>query len=157
MKLILVGKAASGKDFLKNKLVKKGFNAGISCTTRPPRKNEVDGVDYHFMTEQEFKDILESGEMLEHMIFNDWYYGLTKTEFEQADVMIMSKDGLDVLPSDYRKRCMVIWLDPPRSTRVERLNYRNDPNDSIVRRMNTDDEQFQDFRDYDMVVTNDNF
>lgn len=157
MKLILVGKAASGKDFLKNKLVKKGFNAGISCTTRPPRKNEVDGIDYHFMTEQEFKDILDSGEMLEHMVFNDWYYGLTKTEFEQADVMIMSKDGLDVLPSDYRKRCMVIWLDPPRSTRVERLNYRNDPNDSIVRRMNTDDEQFQDFRDYDMVVTNDNF
>lgn len=157
MKLILVGKAASGKDFLKNKLVKKGFKAGISCTTRPPRKNEVDGIDYHFMTEQEFKDILDSGEMLEHMVFNDWYYGLTKTEFEQADVMIMSKDGLDVLPSDYRKRCMVIWLDPPRSTRVERLNYRNDPNDSIVRRMNTDDEQFQDFRDYDMVVTNDNF
>lgn len=157
MKLILVGKAASGKDFLKNKLVKKGFKSGISCTTRPPRKNEVDGIDYHFMTEQEFKDILDSGEMLEHMVFNDWYYGLTKTEFEQADVMIMSKDGLDVLPSDYRKRCMVIWLDPPRSTRVERLNYRNDPNDSIVRRMNTDDEQFQDFRDYDMVVTNDNF
>ena len=157
MKLILVGKAASGKDFLKNKLVKKGFKAGISCTTRPPRKNEVDGIDYHFMTEQEFKDVLDSGEMLEHMVFNDWYYGLTKTEFEQADVMIMSKDGLDVLPSDYRKRCIVIWLDPPSSTRVERLNYRNDPNDSIVRRMNTDDEQFQDFMDYDMVVTNDNF
>lgn len=157
MKLILVGKAAAGKDFLKNKLVKKGFNAGISCTTRPPRKNEVDGVDYHFMTEQEFKDILDSGEMLEHMIFNDWYYGLTKTEFEQADVMIMSKDGLDVLPSDYRKKCMVIWLDPPRLTRVERLTYRNDPNDSIIRRMDTDDEQFKNFRDYDMVVRNDNF
>lgn len=77
MKLILVGKAAAGKDFLKNRLVDKGFKAGISCTTRSPRPNEVDGVDYHFLTEEEFKAKLDAGEMLEHMIFNNWYYGLT--------------------------------------------------------------------------------
>ena len=45
MKLILVGKAAAGKDFLKNRLIAKNFKPGISCTTRLPRKNEVDGVD----------------------------------------------------------------------------------------------------------------
>jgi len=157
MKLILVGKAAAGKDFLKNRLVRKGFKPGISCTTRPPRKNEKHGEDYYFMTESEFKSVIESGEMLEHMVFNDWYYGLTKEEFERADVMIMSKDGLDVLPQDYRDRCMVIWLDPPRITRVERLEYRSDPNDSIIRRMNTDDEQFKSFKDYDMVVRNEDF
>tara|TARA_R100000541_G_scaffold33187_1_gene41857 strand:+ start:145 stop:618 length:474 start_codon:yes stop_codon:yes gene_type:complete len=157
MKLILVGKAAAGKDFLKNRLVAKNFKPGISCTTRLPRHNEVDGVDYHFMTEDQFKETIDSGEMLEHMIFNDWYYGLTKEEFEKADVMIMSKDGLDVLPKDYRDRCMVIFLDPPRITRVERLEHRNDPNDSIVRRMNTDDKQFEDFRDYDLKVRNEDF
>lgn len=157
MKLILVGKAAAGKDFLKNRLVAKNFKPGISCTTRLPRHNEVDGVDYHFMTEDQFKETIDSGEMLEHMIFNNWYYGLTKEEFEKADVMIMSKDGLDVLPKDYRDRCMVIFLDPPRITRVERLEHRNDPNDSIVRRMNTDDEQFKDFRDYDLKVRNEDF
>mgnify|MGYP001350909383 FL=1 len=157
MKLILVGKAAAGKDFLKNRLVAKNFKPGISCTTRLPRHNEVDGVDYHFMTEDQFKETIDSGEMLEHMIFNNWYYGLTKEEFEKADVMIMSKDGLDVLPKDYRDRCMVIFLDPPRITRVERLEHRNDPNDSIVRRMNTDDKQFEDFRDYDLKVRNEDF
>ena len=157
MKLILVGKAAAGKDFLKNRLVAKNFKPGISCTTRLPRHNEVDGVDYHFMTEDQFKETIDSGEMLEHMIFNDWYYGLTKEEFEKADVMIMSKDGLDVLPKDYRDRCMVIYLDPPRITRVERLEHRNDPNDSIVRRMNTDDEQFKGFLDYDLKVRNEDF
>jgi len=52
---------------------------------------------------------------------------------------------------------MVIYLDPPRLTRVQRLEYRNDPNDSIVRRMNTDDEQFKDFRDYDLKVRNEDF
>jgi len=157
MKLILVGKAAAGKDFLKNRLVAKNFKPGISCTTRLPRHNEEDGVDYHFMTEEQFKAKLDSGEMLEHMIFNNWYYGLTKEEFEQADVMIMSKDGLDVLPREYRARCMVIYLDPPRIDRIERLEYRNDPNDSIVRRMNTDDEQFANFRDYDLRVRNADF
>lgn len=157
MKLILVGKAAAGKDFLKNRLVAKNFKPGISCTTRLPRHNEVDGVDYHFMTEDQFKETIDSGEMLEHMIFNNWYYGLTKEEFEKADVMIMSKDGLDVLPKDYRDRCMVIFLDPPRITRVERLEHRNDPNDSIVRRMNTDDEQFKGFLDYDLRVRNEDF
>tara|TARA_B100002019_G_C21054674_1_gene490964 strand:+ start:249 stop:722 length:474 start_codon:yes stop_codon:yes gene_type:complete len=157
MKLILVGKAAAGKDFLKNRLVAKNFKPGISCTTRLPRHNEENGVDYHFMTEEQFKAKLDSGEMLEHMIFNNWYYGLTKEEFEQADVMIMSKDGLDVLPEEYRARCMVIYLDPPRIDRIERLEYRNDPNDSIVRRMNTDDEQFANFRDYDLRVRNADF
>lgn len=157
MKLILVGKAAAGKDFLKNRLIAKNFKPGISCTTRLPRKNEVDGVDYHFMTEDQFKETIDSGEMLEFMIFNNWYYGLTKEEFEQADVMIMSKDGLDVLPKEYRDKCMVIYLDPPRITRIERLEYRNDVNDSIMRRMNTDDEQFKFFKDYDLRVRNEDF
>ena len=122
MKLILVGKAAAGKDFLKNRLVAKNFKPGISCTTRLPRHNEVDGVDYHFMTEDQFKETIDSGEMLEHMIFNNWYYGLTKEEFEKADVMIMSKDGLDVLPKDYRDRCMVIYLTHGQSHSQMRKN-----------------------------------
>ena len=157
MKLILVGKAAAGKDFLKNRLAKKGFVSGVSHTTRPPRENEVNHKDYHFVDKQEFEDMISCGEFVEYMEFNGWYYGQTKKDFDLADVMIMSKDGLDVLPREYRDQCMVIYLDPPRLTRVERLEYRNDPNDSIVRRMNTDDEQFKDFRDYDLKVRNDDF
>ena len=91
MKLILVGKAAAGKDFLKNRLIAKNFKSGISCTTRLPRHNEVDGVDYHFMTEDDFKAKLDSGEMLEHMVFNNWYYGLTKEEFEQEKIKILNR------------------------------------------------------------------
>ena len=43
------------------------------------------------------------------------------------------------------------------SLRIERLNYRNDMNDTIMRRMNTDDEQFKNFKDYDIRVRNDDF
>ena len=157
MKLILVGKAAAGKDFLKNRLAKKGFVSGVSHTTRPPRENEVNHVDYHFVDKQEFEDMIDCGEFVEYMEFNGWYYGQTKKDFDLADVMIMSKDGLDVLPKEYRDQCMVIWLDPPRIARIERLEYRNDPNDSIIRRMNTDDEQFKNFKDFDLKVKNEDF
>ena len=69
----------------------------------------------------------------------------------------MSKDGLDILPKEYRDQCIVIYLDPPRIDRVDRLQQRNDINDSIIRRMNTDDEQFKEFRDFDIRIRNADF
>lgn len=157
MKLILVGKAAAGKDFLKTRLSSRGFKAGVSHTTRPPRDTEVDGKDYHFVTEDQFKEMIVGAEFIEYMEFNGWYYGQTETDFNNADIMIMSKDGLDMLPQQYRDQCVVLYLDIDRMTRIERLNYRNDVNDSIMRRMNTDDEQFAGFKDYDIKIKNADF
>ena len=91
------------------------------------------------------------------MKFNGWYYGQTKKDFDKADVMIMSKDGLDMLPKKYRDQCIVIYLDPSRIERIKRLETRNDINDTIVRRMNTDDEQFKEFRDYEIRIRNADF
>jgi guanylate kinase len=91
------------------------------------------------------------------MEFNGWYYGQTETDFDNADIMIMSKDGLDMLPQQYRNQCVVLYLDIDRMTRIERLNYRNDVNDSIMRRMNTDDQQFAGFKDYDIKIKNADF
>lgn len=157
MKLVLVGKAASGKDHLKQKLRSKGWTPGVSHTTRPPRKGEVDGVDYHFISDSEFEKMVKNDEFVEYMDFNGCSYGQTKEDFEAADVMIMSKDGLDILPKEYRDRVVVIYLDIDRMTRVERLNHRNDPNDTIIRRLKADDEQFAHFRDYDIRIGNSDF
>ena len=157
MKLILVGKAASGKDHLKQRLQKKGFNIGVSHTTRLPRENEKDGVDYNFVSEIEFIEMIGQEKFIEYMEFNGWYYGQTEADFNGADVMIMSKDGIDMLPDQYRDQCLVMYLDVDRMTRIERLNYRNDMNDTIMRRMNTDDEQFKEFKDYEIRVTNADF
>lgn len=157
MKLILVGKAAAGKDHFKLRLSKKGFKAGISHTTRTPRENEVDGKDYYFISVDKFEAMIASGAFIEHMEFNGWYYGQTEEDFNKSDVMIMSKDGLDILPKQYRDQCMVIYLDPSRIDRLERLNYRADASDSIVRRMSTDDEQFKGFTDFDLRIKNSDF
>ena len=156
MKLILVGKAASGKDFLKDRLNNKGFTIGVSHTTRLPRNNEVNGEDYHFVELSEFKKMIDAGDFIEYMEFNANFIDET-TPFNTSDVMIMSKDGLDMLPDQYRDQCVVLYLDVNRKTRIERLNYRNDVNDSIMRRMNTDDEQFANFKDYDIRIKNEDF
>jgi len=157
MKLIVVGKAASGKDFLKKKVEKRGFKSGVSFTTRPPRQNEKNGEDYHFVTEQEFDQLIKDGQMVEWMEFIGWKYGLTIEEFEKADIMIMSKDGLEMLPKKYRDRCFVIYLDVDRMVRLDRLNTRNDKNDNVWRRMSTDEKQFDSFTDYDIKIKNEDF
>jgi len=157
MKLIVVGKAAAGKDFLKTKLAKKGFRAGVSHTTRPPRPNEVNGKDYHFISREEFIEMINDQLFVEYMEFNGWYYGQTIEDFDNSDIMIMSKDGLDMLPYKYRKQCVVIYLDVPGQNRLERLEKREDVNDTIQRRMKTDDEQFEGFTDFDIRIKNADF
>lgn len=157
MKIILVGKAAAGKDYFKNRLLGKGFKCGVSHTTRKPRKNEKEGFDYHYVTDERFVEMLENGEMMEYMEFKGWKYGLTKEEFHGSDVLIMSPDGLDLLPEDAKKECIIIYLDIAPTTRLTRLIMRNDQNDSISRRFEADEEQFKNFQEYDLRITNSEF
>ena len=157
MKIILVGKAASGKDFLKSKMERKGFRTGVSHTTRPARPGEVDGVDYHFIDDVKFIEMIGQEEFIEYMEFNGWFYGQTEEDFNTSDIMIMSKDGLDMLPKVYRDQCIVIYLDVPMAERLKRLSGRDDKNDSIERRITTDEKQFHGFTDYEIRITNPDF
>lgn len=157
MKIILVGKAASGKDFLKSKMERKGFRTGVSHTTRPARPGEVDGVDYHFIDDVKFIEMIGQEQFIEYMEFNGWFYGQTEEDFNASDIMIMSKDGLDMLPKVYRDQCIVIYLDVPMAERLKRLSSRDDKNDSIERRITTDEAQFCGFTDYEIRITNPDF
>lgn len=157
MKLILVGKAAAGKDYFKNRLLGKGFKCGVSHTTRKPRKTEKEGFDYHYVSDNKFNEMLDNGEMMEFMEFKGWKYGLTKKEFYDSDILIMSPDGLDLLPEDVKKECLIIYLDIEPTTRLTRLILRDDQNDSISRRFEADEKQFEDFKEFDLRVTNSEF
>lgn len=157
MKLVLVGKAAAGKDHLRKRLIERGFKFGVSCTTRPPRAGEIDGQDYHFLQEQDFLNLINSGDMIEYQQFIGWYYGLTRDEFENSDVIILNREAVDMLPEDIRKQCMVLFLDIDKETRLERLKERNDSDDSLERRFQADEEQYIDFANFDVRVTNPNF
>ena len=156
-KIVLVGKAASGKDHLRKRLMDKGLNYGVSHTTRPPREGEVDGKDYHFVTEEQFLNIVNEGNMVEYQQFVGWYYGMTRTEWDKADIIILNVEALDQLTEEVRNECTVIYLDIPIEVREQRMLERNDTDDSHLRSLAADEEQFRGFKNYDIKITNPDF
>ena len=150
-KIVIVGAGGSGKDFLRKKFTSKGFTYGISFTSRPPRVDEKDGVDYFFRDKGFFE--LNKEIFLEIQEFNGWYYGISREEFEEKNLFILSPAGLRSFPKEYRDRSMVIYLDPPLILRAERLIERSDA-DSMERRILADKEDFFEFSDYDMIIKN---
>ena len=157
-RIILCGKAASGKDHLRKTLEGRGFRYGVSYTTRPPRKGEIDGKDYFFLEENEFQALIEQGFFYEHVAFNEWNYGTSKEQwFVNDDVFIMTPTGISKLHAADRKSSFIIYIDIPTEIRRERLIERNDNADSIERRLEADDRDFQNFTDYDIKITDHNF
>ena len=157
-KIILVGKAASGKDHMRKILQGRGFKYGVSYTTRPKREGEIDGEDYYFVSEQEFKSGIINELWYEWVEFNGWFYGTTKKQFlEDCNLFIMTPKGIEHIDPLERKKCTIIYLDMSDTTRASRLSERGDNNDSIERRMYHDDLDFKDFNNYDLIINNPNF
>ena len=85
MLIVLSGPSGTGKDSVLKVILKerKDLKLSISYTTRPPRKGEVNGVDYHFVSKQEFEKFIENGEMLEYATYCGNYYGTRSFEIDE--------------------------------------------------------------------------
>ena len=165
-KLIILGKSGSGKDFLMRRLIEKGLKGCLKMTTRPQRKHEVQMITYNFVNESSFLDKLNQNDFLCYQTFNvtpdnkdpeTWYYGITKEEFNQSQVFIMTPGEFYNIDSETRKGCFVVYLDIDRSVRESRLFRREDKNDSITRRLDADDVDFSEYNDYDLKITDPEF
>jgi len=157
-RIILVGKAAAGKDHLRKVLEGRGYKFAQSYTTRPPRPGEIDGKDYYFITESQFEVMESSRQFYEFVEFNTWKYGTTKNQFnESCDVFIMTPHGISLISPEDRKSCFIIYIDVEDNIRFERLSKRDMPGDSIKRRMVADTVDFEGFIDYDIKITNSDF
>lgn len=133
---ILTGKSASGKDTILKTLVKEcNFQPIISTTTRPMRDGEVDGVDYFFISEEEFKNKIERNEFLEYRTYNTcvagknatWYYGGTKQELNPNKyyVVVLDMEGANSFLDYYGKEnCFVVYIDVDDDIREERASRR---------------------------------
>lgn len=165
-KLIILGQSGSGKDFLMRNIVKKDLIGCLKMTTRPQRKHEIQWVTYNFVADWTFKEKIENDEFLCYQTFNvtpedrepeTWYYGITKEEFERAQVFIMTPGEFKCIDPETRKNCFVVYLDIDRDIREDRILKRADKNDSVKRRLDADEEDFKDFGDYDLRVTDPDF
>src|SRR3990170_1494436 len=137
-RIVIVGKAASGKDFLKNALSKNGLKCDVGYTTRPIRMGEKNGETYHYTPPEIFDEMLSAGHFKYDQAFNGWKYATSIDSWNHAQVFVMTPGLLLTLTKEELNECSVIYLNIPLEIRRERLLRRNDA-DSVERRLLTDD------------------
>jgi guanylate kinase len=157
-RVILVGPACSGKDYLRNKLHAMGLTIDVSVTTRPPRDDERPGYTYEYISLEEFIQKKATGELYESVEFGSKCYGTTMQSWIKSDVFIMSPDGVteNIRPED-RHECYIIYLDPPEDVLAQRWASRDDTPEEQRARMATDAAAFKNFFDYDYRISDPNY
>ena len=166
MMVILSSPSGAGKTTLVDLLSKnKKFYKSISHTTRVPRTNEKNKIDYHFVSNEEFERLINNEEFLEHAkVFNN-YYGTTRTpviqNLENGNNVIFDIDwqGADQIKNKKLNYKLITFYILPPSKKVlsERLSNRDMKDKLIVEeRMKQFDRDVLHWINYDYVVINDN-
>lgn len=150
----LFGKSGAGKDTILQHILERYGNKVkgiVSCTTRPKRDYEVDGVDYHYLTTEEFTVKVLNYEMLEATEFNGWFYGTSIEELDanKVNIGVFNPTGVEALVSDGRLEVLPIEVYADDKVRLLRaLNREVHPNcKEICRRFFADEEDFEDLDD----------
>jgi len=159
-RIILCGPAASGKDYLRKKMESKNFKYAVLYTTRPARQGEINGKDYYFIDTTEASDMIERGSFYEYVTFNGWIYGITNKQWLQKggeDLFIMTPLSIKNISEEDRSQCFIIYIDMHVDIRRNRLSNRQMPGDSLERRIQADEQDFENFKDYDVRITNQGF
>ena len=160
-KLIIAGPSGSGKDFLLRGLIKKDLKYSPKFTTRPKRSLETEGKEYNFIDNLTFENLNKEGLIKVYQSFiinnNTWYYGITKENFDSNQVFIMTPYEINQLTEKELKGCFLVYLDIDLNVRRKRISGRNDNNDSIERRLEADELDFKDFKNYDLKITDPEF
>ena len=165
--IIISSPSGAGKTTICKRLLKmdKFLKVSISDTTRPPRSNEVDGKDYNFIDEKEFKDRIEKDLYAEFAnVFGNYYGSLKKNVkniFDSGKDVLFDIDwqGAAQLRQSEFKNILSIFLIPPTKASIyERLKSRaelsGDDLSVINKRMDMYDTEMSHRNEYDFIVTN---
>lgn len=145
----LIGKAGAGKDSIQKatcELHPLMFHPIVSCTTRPAREGEVEGVDYNFISLNEFTRKVLNGDMLEATEFRDWFYGTTLDSLskDKINIGVFNPAGVEALLEDPRLDVIVFEVVAPDKQRLMRYLNREETPDcaEMCRRYFTDEKDF---------------
>ena len=164
--LILSSPSGAGKTTLSKKIQQKykNFKISVSHTTRKARSNEINGVDYFFVNENEFKKMINENEFYEYAKIFDNYYGTSKYSIKQLlkgkfDILFdIDWQGTQQLSNYPELNLIKIFVLPPNKNELRnRLISRNQDDNLIVeKRMKGYDKDKEHWNEYDYVVLNDN-
>lgn len=163
--VVYTGCSGVGKGTIMKELLKKNDNIrlSVSCTTRPPRDEDKEGVTYYFVTKKEFDELKDKDGFLEYATFCDNYYGTPKAPVDDMlnrgyDVFLEIEvdGGMQVM--DKRPDCISIFITPPSMEELERrLRGRGtEDEETILKRMERAKEEMEFKKFYKYNVLNDN-
>ena len=163
--IVVSGPSGAGKDTVCNKVVEdmKDTKISISMTSREPRGKEKDGVEYYFVTKEEFEEKIKNDEFLEYaVVHNNQYYGTPKAKIEEDIskgkniILVIDIQGAlkikEILPE-----ALFIFIMPPSMEELkDRLIKRGtESKKKILERFKTAYNEINEFAKYNYVVVND--
>ena len=163
--LILSSPSGAGKTTLTKKIQQKyqNFKISVSHTTRSPRDNEVDGVDYHFVTKKKFEDLIKNNSFYEYAKIFGNYYGTLKSN---VDKLIKKNDllfdidwqGTKQLSKFKNLNLIKIYLTTNDKEELKKRLIKRNQNSKkeVEKRLNSFDEDTKHWNDYDYVIINKN-
>ena len=141
--LILCGASASGKTVTALNLQKRfGLVKAITTTTRAMREGEKDGVDYFFISKEEFEKRLKEGKFVESSLYNGNYYGCGKDQVDDNKVIVLDPNGLHAFQALNDPRVITVLLICDPKKREERMVDRGDKKEKIEERLKNDQYDF---------------
>lgn len=161
---VVSGPSGVGKDTIVKKYLEENEgHLSVSATTRKPRENEVNGVDYYFLTKEEFENWIKEDNFLEYAKYNDCYYGTPKSKIEEylnkgIDVfLIIEVQGGLQIKERFRDSILIFILPPSIEELKERLLKRNlDSKEMIEKRLKIAEEEIEVSSKYDYMLVNRN-
>tara|TARA_B100002051_G_C16474476_1_gene504962 strand:+ start:46 stop:639 length:594 start_codon:yes stop_codon:yes gene_type:complete len=160
--VILSSPSGVGKTTLTKKIQQKykNFKISVSHTTRTPRSNEVDGVDYHFVSKEKFKELIDKGKFYEYAKIFENYYGTLKSIVDETikenDILFdIDWQGTKQLSKFKNLNLIKIYLITEKKELKSRLIKRNQNTDEEVKkRFDSFDEDIKHWNDYDYIIIN---
>lgn len=161
---IITGPSGVGKStiikLLLNSLPDVRFS--VSYTTRPPRPNEENGVDYYFVGREEFESMIKKDKFLEWAEVHDFLYGTSFTEVEKSfgegKDLILDVDiqGANAIKRKITDAVTVFVLPPSWEALKERLSFRENNKEVTEKRLKRSKEELREWKSFDYVIINDN-
>ena len=165
--VILSSPSGAGKTSLVKEIsLKNNYFISISHTTRKPRSNEIDGKDYFFVNQNEFKELISKGKFLEYAkVFNNYYGSSEDVVFEKLDkgknvIFDIDWQGTEQIKEKKLKyKIITIFILPPSRKELFNRLLNRDKNDekNANERMKQFDKDVIHWKNYDLVVVNDDF
>ena len=162
--IVVSGPSGAGKDTICHKLIKENSNIwmSVSMTTRKPRPLEKEGVDYFFVSSEEFLNKIKDNTFLEYASYNDNYYGTPKDKVEEKlnegkdVILVIDINGAINIKKIIPSALFIFIMPPDMETLKNRLiGRKTESKDKVVQRFMTAYNEVNNYKKYNYVVVND--